>query len=133
MNYSAYWIKPGRSAVWLAHSVRDAGVVGSNPTAPSDWEGPAGRLALSLRVPMYHVYALRSRRTGRLYVGSTQDVPERLRRHNAGHSKATKHGVPWVLVHEESFHTRAEAMAREKHLKTGRGREELHAISGPSL
>ena len=24
----------GRSAAWVAHSVRDAGVVGSNPTAP---------------------------------------------------------------------------------------------------
>jgi GIY-YIG catalytic domain len=45
---------------------------------------------------------LRSQKTGRRYVGSCEDLTERLRRHNAGDSKATKHGVPWVLVHSES-------------------------------
>ncbi|MFZ4575953.1 MAG: GIY-YIG nuclease family protein [Phycisphaerales bacterium] len=34
---------------------------------------------------VYFSYVLRSLKTGRRYVGSTQGVKERLRRHNAGH------------------------------------------------
>ena len=77
---------------------------------------------------MFYVYVLRSSKTGRRYVGSCQDIEERLGRHNAGHSKATRHGIPWVLVHFEAFATRAEAVRRERYFKTGKGREELDAL-----
>ena len=77
---------------------------------------------------MFHVYILRSAVTGRLYTGSTADVQDRLRRHNAGESKATRHGIPWTLTHTETFATRAEAVRRERYYKTGRGREELEAL-----
>jgi putative endonuclease len=75
---------------------------------------------------MYYVYVLVSDKTGRRYTGSCEDVNERLRRHNAGHSKATKHGVPWRLLHFEAFATRAAACQREKELKAGKGREEIN-------
>ena len=67
-------------------------------------------------------------KTGRRYIGSCEDLPERICRHNAGESKATKHGVPWVLVHGESFATRSEAAQRERYYKTGRGRDELDKL-----
>src|SRR4051812_41657029 len=75
-------------------------------------------------LPMFYVYVLRSRKTGRRYVGSCADIEDRLRRHNAGESKATKHGVPWVLLHVEEFATRSGAMDREQYYKTGRGRDQ---------
>jgi putative endonuclease len=78
----------------------------------------------------FWVYVLVSQKTGRRYVGSTQDVTKRLRQHNAGHSKSTRHGVPWRLVKTESFLTRAEAVQRERFLKTGQGRRELDAELG---
>ena len=56
---------------------------------------------------MFSVYVLRSSKTGRRYVGSCADLSDRLRRHNAGESQATKHGLPWTLIHEEEFRTRA--------------------------
>jgi putative endonuclease len=74
---------------------------------------------------MFHVYVLRSTKTGRRYVGSCEDVDERLRRHNAGHSKSTRHGAPWGLIYREIFLTRAEAERKERYYKTGRGRDEL--------
>jgi hypothetical protein len=40
--------------------------------------------------------------------------------------KATQHGVPWSLVHSESFASRA--VRRERYYKTGRGREELDRL-----
>ena len=74
---------------------------------------------------MFYCYVLRSRKTGRRYVGSCEDLNERIRCHNAGDSKATKHGVPWVLVLSEGFASRAEATRRERYYKTGRGRDQL--------
>ena len=78
---------------------------------------------------MFHVYVLRSGTTGRRYVGSCENVDERVRRHNAGHSKSTRHGVPWVLIHTESFSTRSEAVGKERYYKSGRGRDELEHLS----
>ena len=78
---------------------------------------------------MFHVYVLRSAKTGHRYVGSCEKLDDRLRRHNAGESKATKHGIPWILLHCEDFPTRAAAMTRERYYKTGRGREELDRLA----
>lgn len=76
----------------------------------------------------YFVYVLISEFTGRRYVGSCQDLADRFRRHNAGESKSTKHGIPWKIVYREAFATRAEAVARERYFKTGKGRDELDRI-----
>lgn len=78
----------------------------------------------------YFVYVLRSEKTGRRYVSSCEDLNDRLARHNAGHSKATKHGVPWILIHSESFDSRAAAVQRELYFKTGAGRDELARLLG---
>jgi putative endonuclease len=77
---------------------------------------------------MFYVYVLRSQRTGRRYVGSCENREERLRRHNAGDSKTTRHGVPWILIHSETCVTRSEALRRERYYKTGRGRDELNRL-----
>ena len=82
---------------------------------------------------MFYVYVLWSNSLGRTYTGSTKDVTERLLRHNAGHSKSTKAGTPWILVYKEEFLTRSEAMDRECHYKTGHGREELNRLIPPMV
>ena len=58
---------------------------------------------------MFHVYVLKNQKTGRRYVGSCENLDERVRRHNLGHSKATRHGIPWTLIHSEKFCSRPEA------------------------
>lgn len=55
---------------------------------------------------------LRSRVTGRRYVGSCGDLDRRLYEHNAGQCASTRNGVPWRLLHGESFSTRLEAAER---------------------
>jgi putative endonuclease len=77
---------------------------------------------------MFFVYVLRSEKTNRLYVGFTADVTHRLGQHNSGITKSTKGRGPWVVVHQEEFATRADAMYRERQLKTGQGRAELKRI-----
>ena len=60
----------------------------------------------------FYVYVLLSEKTGRRYVGSCADLDDRLTRHNAGHSKATKHGIPWRLVYFEEYTSRSDAVRR---------------------
>ena len=57
-----------------------------------------------------------------------ESLSRRLHRHNTGQMKATKHGVPWILIHSESFATRREAVQRELYYKTGRGRDDLNTF-----
>ncbi len=77
---------------------------------------------------MYSVYLLRSLLTGEYYTGPTRDRVQRLGQHNAGLVRSTKHAVPWELIYHEECQTRAEAVRRERFLKSGRGREELKQI-----
>jgi putative endonuclease len=78
---------------------------------------------------MFYVYVLQSIKTGRRYVGSCENLDERVRRHNLGHSKATRHGIPWALIRSESFSSRANAIRKERYYKSGRGRDELDRLN----
>jgi putative endonuclease len=68
------------------------------------------------------VYVLGCRHKDRIltYVGWTNDIPRRLKQHNAGKGARATRGRVWVLLHTESFATRNEAMSREWHLKRER-------------
>ena len=76
----------------------------------------------------YYVYVLKSGLDGIRYVGSSNNPPERLRRHNDGDSCFTKGHRPWELIYKEEYCTRPEAMKREKFLKSGQGRKFLDGI-----
>lgn len=66
----------------------------------------------------YFVYILFSKRDKKLYVGCTSDVGERLKRHNRGEVKTTKHRTPLVLIHIEEFKDKGEAFNRERFFKS---------------
>ncbi|HEY9178678.1 MAG TPA: GIY-YIG nuclease family protein [Flavipsychrobacter sp.] len=72
---------------------------------------------------MYFVYILKSLKDGKYYIGSSGDAQARLRFHNAGLQRSTKNRVPFVLVHVEEYATKAEALAREKQIKSYKGGE----------
>jgi len=74
---------------------------------------------------MYHVYVLWSEKLQKRYVGSTDDVPGRLKQHNRGKTPFTKAGIPWAFVHKEEFETLSLARKREAFLKSGAGRSWL--------
>jgi putative endonuclease len=77
---------------------------------------------------MAFVYVLRSRKTGHCYTGATLNLQARLEQHNSDQSISTKHRGPWDLVHQEEYATLADALVRERFLKTGKGRDELKRL-----
>jgi putative endonuclease len=79
------------------------------------------------------VYIIRSKCLQRYYVGSTEIVEKRLQEHNAGKSTSTRAGIPWELIHTESFTTRSEAMLHERKIKARGIRRYLSDIEHASL
>ncbi|HEY8904236.1 MAG TPA: GIY-YIG nuclease family protein [Chthoniobacterales bacterium] len=77
---------------------------------------------------MHFVYVLRSEKTGRRYIGCTQDVAIRLKKHNSGATPSTRTGRPWRVIHTEEFALKSDALSRERFLKSGQGREYLDRI-----
>ena len=72
---------------------------------------------------MYHLYILYSKSLDRYYIGQTKQVEKRLIKHNKGHSRATKTGIPWELVFSVSFESKTESLRAEKWLKKMKSRE----------
>jgi putative endonuclease len=70
---------------------------------------------------MFTVYILQSQISLRYYIGYTSNLAERLLRHNAGRNKFTKNERPWIVVYQEQYPTRAQAMRREKQIKSYKG------------
>ncbi|WP_370281134.1 GIY-YIG nuclease family protein [Robiginitalea marina] len=65
----------------------------------------------------YLVYVLYSKKLNRYYVGNTQNLEDRLQRHNTGGSKYTSRGIPWNLVRCFECSTRSEAVRLERQIK----------------
>ncbi|HLD60594.1 MAG TPA: GIY-YIG nuclease family protein [Patescibacteria group bacterium] len=77
---------------------------------------------------MYYVYILKSEKTKKRYIGSTDDVTERLAEHNSGKTRSTRYGRPWYVIYTEEFKTKSEAQSREYQLKRFRGGEALKKL-----
>ena len=83
---------------------------------------------------MFYVYLLRSRiKATQLYVGYTEDVETRFKKHNAGEVRSTKPYRPWVLIYYEFFTSKKDAKQREQYLKTTKGRRTLRLMLQDTL
>ncbi len=83
---------------------------------------------------MYTVYILKCEKNGRYYTGSTEDLWERLSRHNGGETLSARGGIPWRVEHIEILETRSAAMKKEKEIRArGAGRCVTDLKSGHTL
>ncbi|MCF6140317.1 GIY-YIG nuclease family protein [Flavobacterium sp. K77] len=70
------------------------------------------------------VYILYSEKFNKNYTGFTSNLIERFKSHNVLGTKGhTLKFRPWTVIYVEFFSSKAEAMKREKYLKSGIGRE----------
>jgi putative endonuclease len=63
------------------------------------------------------VYILYSEQRMKFYVGVSNDVADRLQRHNTGESLSTKGGAPWKLLHTITCADKSAAMVLETKIK----------------
>lgn len=70
---------------------------------------------------MFYVYVLFSDLRDRHYIGHTENIENRLGRHNKGLVRSTKNGRPWRLLYSEKVLTKKEAYRRELQIKSYKG------------
>ncbi|MBI2643963.1 MAG: GIY-YIG nuclease family protein [Candidatus Wildermuthbacteria bacterium] len=83
----------------------------------------------------YTVYVVRNRERNKIYIGYTSNLIKRLARHNKElpgkkSSFTSKMNGHWEVAYSEDHSTIEEAMAREKYLKSYRGRAFIKKIIG---
>ena len=66
---------------------------------------------------MFYLYILKSSVSNRHYIGHTNNLDNRLMRHNQKEVRSTKAYTPWKLVYSETYQTKTEARKREIELK----------------
>lgn len=70
---------------------------------------------------MFYTYILENNKN-KYYIGYTSKYPEeRVLEHNQSKSKWTRSKGPWQLIYYERFETKAEALKREKQIKSYKG------------
>jgi putative endonuclease len=74
-------------------------------------------------VMTYFVYILQSLKDNSYYIGYTSNLENRLKYHNSGKQRYTKHRLPFKLVYSEEFDNKTDALKREKLIKHFKGGE----------
>jgi putative endonuclease len=75
------------------------------------------------------VYVLYSEKFNKNYTGFTSNLIARFNSHNLLETKGfTLKFRPWKVIYVEFFDSKSEAMQREKHVKTGVGREFIQKL-----
>ncbi|MBU3964338.1 GIY-YIG nuclease family protein [Patescibacteria group bacterium] len=72
---------------------------------------------------MFYIYILQSLKDYKLYIGYSANLKNRILEHRKGDVKTTKNRRPLALIYYEGYKSDKDARAREKFLKSGKGRE----------
>ena len=73
----------------------------------------------------YYVYVLPSAIDRQFYTGYSDDLRRRLAEHIAGYVESTKRRLPVDLIYYEACRSQADAVRRERYLKTAWGKRYL--------
>ncbi|OGI25226.1 MAG: hypothetical protein A3J76_02760 [Candidatus Moranbacteria bacterium RBG_13_45_13] len=77
---------------------------------------------------MYYVYVIESQKNLDLYKGFTISIRKRIKEHNERTVDSTKNFCPWKLIYCEILPDKADAIAREKYLKSSWGRKFIKEV-----
>lgn len=74
---------------------------------------------------MHYVYVLKSLKDKKWYIGCTNDIYKRVREHQSGKVRSTKHRLPVELIYKEAYSDVYEAFCNERFYKTAKGKRQL--------
>ena len=77
---------------------------------------------------MFFTYVLLSLKDKKFYIGYTDNLKERLKKHQTGKVLATKPRLPVKLIYAELHLNKYDALRREKYFKTSKGKNSLYKM-----
>jgi len=69
----------------------------------------------------HFVYIIKSEKNGKNYIGSTSNIDQRLKWHNAGKNTSTRYRRPFKLIYKREFGSKINALSYERWLKNQKG------------
>lgn len=75
-----------------------------------------------------YVYVIQSQKNQRYYIGSSTDVPARLKQHNHGQVQSTRYNRPYALVFYQEFENVKIAQQIERRLKNLKRKDYIEKI-----
>jgi putative endonuclease len=79
---------------------------------------------------MYLVYVLKSSKTGKRYIGYTNNISRRLNEHNNATRGFSLRHKPFYLIFKKEFTAKKETLAFEKYSNKLKGGEQFKKILG---
>ena len=70
---------------------------------------------------MHYFYILRSLKNGKLYLGQTPNLRDRIKSHNSKKNYSTKSNIPYELIYYSAFKNKQDAINCERYFKTTAG------------
>jgi putative endonuclease len=77
---------------------------------------------------MHFAYILYSPSKNKYYIGSCQDIEDRIRKHNTNHNGFTGKTGDWILKWKEQHPDKIAALKREKQIKNWKSRIMLEKL-----
>ena len=74
---------------------------------------------------VYSFYIIYSKSIDNYYIGHTNDLNGRLRRHNSNHNGFTGKANDWEIVYSEEYSCKSDAYARERQVKAWKNRKRI--------
>ena len=76
---------------------------------------------------MHYLYLIESEKSNKYYIGQTNDLQDRIQRHNESRCRYTKGKGPWELISYKIFSSRSEAVKEEKRLKHAKNKDYIYS------
>ncbi|MCD4747370.1 MAG: GIY-YIG nuclease family protein [Bacteroidales bacterium] len=73
----------------------------------------------------YYFYILYSKSLNKFYYGHSNDIKERICKHNTNHKGYTGKANDWEIVYTEKHISKSEAYARERQVKKWKNRKRI--------
>jgi putative endonuclease len=80
----------------------------------------------------YFIYIIYSTQLDRYYVGHTNNLEERVRKHNTNHKGYTGVVGDWQVVYSEIYQTKSAAYKREREVKKWKKRNQIERLIAES-
>ena len=77
---------------------------------------------------IFYVYILYSSSLDQYYIGHTENLQDRIFRHNNSGSKSTKKANDWEMKYTEAFESRSAALHRELEIKKKKSRKYVEQL-----